>query len=381
MNLDLSTLCPTSSNLYAPGGRRHSCSRHPAWASSRGTNTRRVFTAAGRETQHVSTQHAQMLNEIEWVDDKDSMHMVDALIRVLQAQGEKTVSPTGTTGLHPFLLPLTAKSEGKSEGSKELLTCLLCWPESHKGMELPVVRMGRGDSSVELVARSATEYIHRALAEDESRDSPSLGVASAVGSLANSVYEPGAVSRSGLPTLDAYLARRAGMFPDICERLATAHAAKGDSMSALITAEWYMRQGNFPNWGRPYEFVCMLLESTGRFEERRDLARVALRMPWWSLSNGFTAMRDAAELTGDADAVKQTLDMLDEMANGDGNFKPSPSIPKTRQQAQVENALHLMNRVAAGEMTWEAARSGVLEAYQAAGMTKAVRFLELSCET
>jgi hypothetical protein len=345
-----------------------------ARAAFRGS--KRWVKCAGRD--RTATDHAQILNELEWVSDKDSVQMVDALIRVLQAQGEQTVSPTETVGLHPFLLPLTVSSADNPERNNELLTCLLCWPESHKGMELPVVRMERGDLCVRLVARSLAEYIHRALAEDDCKETPNIGVASAVGAGANSIYEPGAVSRSGLPTLDAYLARRAGMFPDICERLAMAHAAKGDSMSALITAEWYMRQGNFPNWGRPYEFVCSLLESTGRFEERRDLARVALRMPWWSLSNGFTAMRDAAELTGGADDVKQTLDMLDEMANGDGSFKPSPSIPKTKQQAQVESALHLMNRVAAAEMTWDAARPGVLEAYQAAGMTKAVRLLTLT---
>ena len=41
-------------------------------------------------------------------------------------------------------------------------------------------------------------------------------------------------------------------------------------MSALITAEWYMRKNHFPGWARPFEFNALLYDSIGRHEEARD---------------------------------------------------------------------------------------------------------------
>ena len=46
-------------------------------------------------------------------------------------------------------------------------------------------------------------------------------------------------------------------------------------MSALITAEWYMRKNHFPGWARPFEFNALLYDSIGRHEEARDGVRSA----------------------------------------------------------------------------------------------------------
>lgn len=44
--------------------------------------------------------------------------------------------------------------------------------------------------------------------------------------------------------------------------------------SALVASEWYMRNGFFPGWGRPYEFASELLGRLGgRDDEARDMAR------------------------------------------------------------------------------------------------------------
>ena len=45
-------------------------------------------------------------------------------------------------------------------------------------------------------------------------------------------------------------------------------------MSALITAEWYMRKNHFPGWARPFEFNALLYGSIGRHEEARDGVRL-----------------------------------------------------------------------------------------------------------
>lgn len=60
------------------------------------------------------------------------------------------------------------------------------------------------------------------------------------------------------------------MYPDIVEQLVANHLDKGDSMSALITSEWYMRPKHFSGWGRPYEFTAGLYRQLGRLEESRD---------------------------------------------------------------------------------------------------------------
>lgn len=237
---------------------------------------------------------------------------------MLEAQGQAAVSPADRQGLHPLLIPLAQQGGSGNAGE---LTCLLRWPEGHKGMELPVVSQARGGTQVggrgratpcragpcaglqralasraglkrlhdvaaqpmflplcmlcvvqvRLLARSLDEYLHRALAEEEAGGGGSA-VAQAAGGDAAELYQPGAFAASGLPTLDAYLTRKvgghgqillramsctfptplntpivpvvpwmfapqAGMYPDVAERLALAHLAKGDQMSALITGE------------------------------------------------------------------------------------------------------------------------------------------------
>jgi hypothetical protein len=69
---------------------------------------------------------------------------------------------------------------------------------------------------------------------------------------------------------------------------------------------------------------------------------VALTLPWWSLRDGFAATRDTAGLTGDADAVRSALEESDKMAD------QMRTASKTEKQEAVENAGHLLNRVAAG---------------------------------
>ena len=38
--------------------------------------------------------------------------------------------------------------------------------------------------------------------------------------------------------MEVYLLKHVGKFPDILERLALGHLARGDEMSALIAGEW-----------------------------------------------------------------------------------------------------------------------------------------------
>ncbi|KAL4545571.1 hypothetical protein Ndes2526B_g00234 [Nannochloris sp. 'desiccata'] len=346
------------------------------------TKSSSSFTAAPRRSISflqrckAITEHERYITEVAFVSGTPE---INPLISVLQAQGQTAVAPSDRSGLHPFLVPLTEASNGGP------LTCLLRWPEGHKGMELPIVRMSRGDGTMELLARSSAEYLHRALAEEDflqnSSSSTTSVVAAAAGEAGAAVYEPGAVKRSGLPTLEAYLARKACLSPAICETLALAHLKKGDTMSGLITAEWYMRQGNFPDWGRPYEFACGLLAEHGRPEESRDMARIALRTPWWSLKNGYEVMKTAAgmdQIAQGADATRAALEEQDEMANGgalQGKFRTNP---KSDKQKRMDEMMHLLNKAAAGEVSWDGIRKDVARELDAAGLDTVARFVELN---
>ena len=105
----------------------------------------------------------------------------------------------------------------------------------------------------------------RALAQEDVTSGPGT-IAEAAGQAGKQIYSPGDAAES----LYAYLTRKAGMYPDIVEQLVANHLEKGDSMSALITSEWYMRPKHFSGWGRPYEFTAGLYRQLGRLEESRD---------------------------------------------------------------------------------------------------------------
>jgi len=88
------------------------------------------------------------------------------------------------------------------------------------------------------------------------------------------------------------------MFPDVAEALSLGHLGRGDVTSALVAAEWYMRNNQFPGWGRPNEFAADLYRRVGKREEEcRDVARLALRAPWWSLRS-YEDCVSMAQLSG-----------------------------------------------------------------------------------
>lgn len=105
----------------------------------------------------------------------------------------------------------------------------------------------------------------RALAEEDVASGPGA-VAEAAGQAGQQLYTAGTAQGN----LNAYLTRKAGMYADVVEQLVANHLDKDDKMSALITAEWYMRPEHFPGWGRPYEFAAGLYQHLGRLEESRD---------------------------------------------------------------------------------------------------------------
>ena len=77
----------------------------------------------------------------------------------------------------------------------------------------------------------------RALVEEDAAEGPGQRAA-AVGAGGMELYKTGAFKASGLPNIEAYLTRKAGMYMDVVEQLVSNHIQRNDNMSALITGEW-----------------------------------------------------------------------------------------------------------------------------------------------
>lgn len=299
-----------------------------------------------------------------------------AVMKALVAQGQKMLPPTDREGLHPLLIPLTEDTNTSS------ITCLLRWPQPtmYTNMAMPIVQMKRGAKNVTLVARSADEYLHRMLAEEDQeagKDGP-RPIATAAGPDGEAVFKAGDVEAAGFGgKMQVYIIRKIGMFPDVCEALSQSHIQKGDTTSALVASEWYMRNGYFPGWARPYEFAGELLTSLDRGEEARDMARVALRLPWWSLSGSFEEVARMGKMTGTPEEVRYALsEEAQAAAQAQVSKMPQPKEQKSSAEVALDRANMLMDMVAAGqEPSYESIRAELAKAYNEAGLRDVSNFI------
>ncbi|KAJ9529100.1 hypothetical protein QJQ45_007772 [Haematococcus lacustris] len=268
-----------------------------------------------------------------------------------------------------------------------------------RNMPMPVVAMRRGDRAVRLVSRSVNEHLHRALVEEDlaagsssSSSSSSRPLAAAAGPEGEEVYRPGSAAAAGFsgPKAALYVVRQAGCFPDRCEALAWGHLARGDQTSALVASEWYMRNNFFPGWARPYEFAAELFTRLKREEEARDMARVALRLPWWTLQQPFDQVAAVARFAAamllpvvpsgrTPEEVRYALSeeaAAAAQAQGLGRTTAT-GPPKTEQQLALERAASLLDMVAAGARPdYTSIRGELAEAYRSAGLLDMSNFIE-----
>ncbi|GFR43075.1 hypothetical protein Agub_g4082 [Astrephomene gubernaculifera] len=367
-------------------GRAHSRVQRAFPSLQRTPQSSETCSGSRSVSAKAMTETAVFLEEIAV---SQTPKRLQGLMRVLEARGGSSLSPADRRGLHPLLVPLSAQGEE--------VTCLLRWPEpsQYKNMTLPVVRMTRGSVGVTLVARSVDEYLHRLLAEEDvvatavaasGAAAPERPLAAAAGPDAEGLFRSGDVaasrpaaggSGSASQGLAMYLIRKAGMFPDVCEGLATAHMARTDPTSAMVAAEWYMRSGHFPGWARPYEFAAELFTQLGRHEEARDMARASLRLPWWTLRAPFAQVSATAVLPHSAERVMYLLSEEAAAAASANVNQFSHREPKTAKQLALERANSLMNRVVAGDLeSYDSIREQLAETYREAGLSDVANFIQ-----
>eukprot|EP00879_Flechtneria_rotunda_P027676 GHRR01029657.1.p1 GENE.GHRR01029657.1~~GHRR01029657.1.p1 ORF type:complete len:344 (+),score=121.23 GHRR01029657.1:363-1394(+) len=320
-------------------------------------------------------EHAAYISEVAVMSCPKRL---PALLKVLKAQGHSLLSPSDRAGLHPLVIPLsTFDSQNSGEGH---VLGLLRWPQpnQHKAMPLPLISMSRQGYNLILLARSVDEYLHRLLAEEDVSGGPGL-VSEAAGDDGAELYSPSGVEAAGFPgKLNLYLIRKVGMFPDVCEALSLGHLSRGDQMSAMVASEWYMRNNHFPGWARPYEFACELFQKIGsRGEEARDMARYALRNPWWSLSD-FAAIKATSQLQGTAKQVHWQLSAEATEASTSQVTGFNYKEPRTDEQVALAEAAELMDLVAAGEdgSSYADITQQLAQAYQRAGLNDVANFIK-----
>lgn len=322
------------------------------------------------ETKISATEHSEYVRVNASIPE--GLQSVDALIQVLPLLGTHLVDPSERDDMNPLLIPLARWDDGS-------LAALLRLPKTRDARQMAVVRTQVDSTYLELLARTPAEYIHRQLVEEDWNNSlqgiPERQLAAAAGEYGLQLYEQGSVHQSGLPSLHAYIARRVGMFLDVSEALVQAHFDKNDSMSALITAEWYMRDGQFPNWGKPYEFVSdLMVGRLQRYEEGRDIARLALKTPWWTLEKGFEHSRKNSGLEGDADTIRTIL-LEQEEANMGAMQGTAPFT--SNEEERLKEASHLLNKVVAGDLQWSDILQDLEEMYELAGLIDMARFVAM----
>ncbi|XP_034575066.1 protein IN CHLOROPLAST ATPASE BIOGENESIS, chloroplastic isoform X2 [Setaria viridis] len=272
-------------------------------------------SAASPAAAVTAYDHASFVKEIAATDPPEHLN---SLLNVLQARGEKIVSPGAKRGLIPVVVPLSESPAGN-------LTSLLRWPTAPTGMEMPVVEVA-----------------------------------------GENLYTKGDFKESQLADLDVYLLKKVGLFPDVIERKTLRHLEKGDNVSALITGEFYSRD-QFPGFGRPFVFNAEILKRVGRTSEAKDSARVALKSPWWTLGCSY---EEAAELAGWED---EQIEFIREKVTEEGK-REDLKKGKAPEQVVLDEAAFLMD-LACVDGNWDDVVDRIAECYREAGLDDVAKFI------
>ncbi|KAK6116218.1 hypothetical protein DH2020_050014 [Rehmannia glutinosa] len=301
--------------------------------------------------------HASFIKDVAATQPPEHLNH---LLKVLQLKGEQIISPGAKQGLLPLAVPLSKNNSGS-------VTALLRWPTAPTGMEMPVVEVRK--YGVWLLAKTVEQYINRILVEEDVKNSEErneeLFYASA--DAENKFYEKGDFAASQISSIETYLLKKVGLFPDILERKVKQHFDKGDHVSALVTGEFYTKREHFPGFGRPFVFNAEVLLKVGRNVEAKDSARVALKSPWWTLGCKYHEVADIAQWED------EQIEFIKEKVTDEGRQE---DLKKGKEPAQValDEAAFLLD-LASVEETWDACVERVAECYREAGLHDIAAFI------
>ena len=245
---------------------------------------------------------------------------------------------------------------------------------------------GAGGDHIELVASSMRQYVHMALVSEAMALEPEGGGAEAPGAGRVAEAAGGAglqmcagagagdggvreelrsiagLRRSSILKADMYMLQKVGKLPMLLERLTWQHMAKSKALdasvrgtvedtgatSALVTSDLYMRSSP-AGWARPYVFAAEQLMMLGRREEARDMCRVALRQPWYTMGavcadGGGAGVDDVFGWVAEtADYTTNPDELFDRLRDEDAKAQ-DPKCSGAGSPEPFELAMHLLNR-------------------------------------
>ncbi|KAL7552896.1 hypothetical protein ACHAWF_016145 [Thalassiosira exigua] len=293
--------------------------------------------------------------------------------------------------LHPHLLPLA-----RSETSGNVVCALrrayaddADYDSPSLGAPWPIVESAPGLPGMRLLSLNS-EHLMRRIAADADATLEGDEAERVVGTYNEGLasprsmdapYEAGSVEQLGYG-VDKYVLLRVGPFPDLYETMSNQHLARGDEESSLIAAE--ASNGKFGGFGSTFAFYAKLLGSLpNREEERRDAARMTLRMPLPSAGlarKDFVAvakMAGCAEPTDDADeALAKMLEFYERIREHEREENGGDKTPK---QVAMEDANYLLDVACLTGQRYGEIREKIAEIYRAAGMEDDARFAERCC--
>eukprot|EP00636_Phaeomonas_parva_P015385 CAMPEP_0118878664 /NCGR_PEP_ID=MMETSP1163-20130328/18583_1 /TAXON_ID=124430 /ORGANISM="Phaeomonas parva, Strain CCMP2877" /LENGTH=350 /DNA_ID=CAMNT_0006814587 /DNA_START=72 /DNA_END=1124 /DNA_ORIENTATION=+ len=214
---------------------------------------------------------ADIIGELEAKSD------VKVLRDVLELQGYELTDSRNRKDVHPLLVPLARDADTNA------VVGVLRWPTPEEGKPNPVVRAMPNAAGMELLSLSPELHGRRAAVE-----ALAAGDAGADKLVAAAGAEDLAASWEADARKDATLFTmlKVGAFPDLYRTQALKHSAKGSEDSALVACE--RANDLFKGWGAGYAFYANVLSKLPHRQlEARDAARVALRMPIWTLGGAL----------------------------------------------------------------------------------------------
>lgn len=235
----------------------------------------------------ISMKHGDFLRNVANIAPPIEL---DALLTIIETQGESIVSPTKRSDLNPFLIPV---SQSVSDNS---FLCYLRWPTQRDTMDLQLVRTT--DAGVRLLSLNTRNYILRQAVEMDFYDKPTFSKVHDIlkankieynpkdfNTMLNSGKFPKTTDNDLRLVLDRYLLTKVGPFPDCYERLAENFLANNNEISALVTCE--RSASLFSSWAHPLYFNCKVLQRLKRDKEVREAATAAMNLPKWTVASNL----------------------------------------------------------------------------------------------
>jgi hypothetical protein len=165
--------------------------------------------------------------------------------------------------------------------------------------------------------------------------------------------------------------------------LAKAHADKGDESSSLISAE--AANNKISGFASTFLFYARLLSSfPNRQDETRDAARMCLRVPLPSIGLSVDDFRDVAilgqlaeESDSDEEVMAKLQIMYEKIRDREQDEDPRSAASKTPEQAALDEANYLLDRVALSGGNWKEVRPKLAEIYKSVGRDDMANFVNL----